>query len=337
MRIPPHLYDDKYDNVWRRYSGQAKDCEQRVHKQHENPAYRMTHPSLHYEYYELAEEIFWLNPASTPLDLPQGLTNIMEMWMSLVFRSLGQSDLRFWLPDAALVGIPYSALNCGMNVRLPLAQGLPITESPCAGYHRFKRSTDPIKQAFYNRMVTRASPEEKIFWSDEQAYRELLFRGDIFPGSIHDAYAWRPENKGLDKELTIGSAWIRFDATTYRRWNPQTIRVRCELAPEGEKHPHCIAWGRLSNEDPVRRLAIRISGIMKCNGVESFCWVGMWGDKTAMRLNTLVDWLEGRPTELSDPRRYIPKSVSQGRPKGIYTTTAQLDDVQDDTDLRERT
>jgi hypothetical protein len=113
-----------------------------------------------------------------------------------------------------------------------------------------------------------------------------------------------------------------------------------------------------------------------------FSLLSRWhvGDTTAMRLNTLVDWLEDKPTELSDPRRCIPSNIAQGRLKGIYcrltltkentrawkeleltgcftrygpyslrsylffpisenpryTTSTQLDDVQDDTDLCER-
>jgi hypothetical protein len=59
---------------------------------------------------------------------------------------------------------------------------------------------------------------------------------------------------------------------------------------------------------------------MKCNGEESFCWVRMWDEKTTMRINSLVDFLLDRPTDILEPRCFLPRNPWIGRPKNVYTS-----------------
>lgn len=309
MRIP--------SSSWRRYVGQSINCNHRVHHNHESATYRKSHPSLHYEYHEIAEEIFWLDPAFVPHFLPAGLLNIMELWQALVFRSLQESDLKDMLPEGGR-GIADSELGLGANVRNPLAQGLTFRESPDMGYYRFKNSPDPIKQAYFEKMRNRST--DIRWWSDRDAKRQSLLRGDIYRGTFGPSFGTL-KGAGEDRMFTIHYAYILFGTTFWRRWDESTIRVKCELAPEGEMHPHCVVRGcYFLVNDPARRLGIRISGIMKCNGEESFCWVNMWGDQTTMRINSLVDFLLDRPTDIDEPRRFLPRNIWVGRPKGIYTS-----------------
>jgi hypothetical protein len=39
-----------------------------------------------------------------------------------------------------------------------------------------------------------------------------------------------------------------------------------------------------------------------------------------MRINSLVDFLLDRPTDIGEPRRFLPRNLWVGRPKGIYTS-----------------
>jgi hypothetical protein len=223
---------------WRRYVGQSVNCEQRVHNNHENEKYRNSHPSLHYMYQEIAEELFWLSPGYTPDDLPAGLLNIMELWQAMLFRSLQKSELKKLLPREAR-GIADEDLELGAKVRNPLEQGLNFSESPDMGYYRFKNSPDPHKQAFFEKMKDR-SVRDKRWWADRDAKRQGLLRGDIYKGTFGASSHSEDARKGEDRMFTLHYAYILFDTTTWRRWDESTIRVKCKLVPEGEVHPHCV-------------------------------------------------------------------------------------------------
>jgi hypothetical protein len=55
----------------------------------------------------------------------------------------------------------------------------------------------------------------------------------------------------------------------------------------------------------------------------------MGGDKSIMRLNSLVDFLLNRQTESNEPPRFLPQDLWVGRPCGDYTTPDVFEDYDD--------
>lgn len=95
------------DRRVRIYIGQATSLRQRV-AQHLNFRYRRDNPSLHYHamqysiYNTIAPVALLPSPnmanCSLPgMDQPELLLNVLEMWMSLVFRTLPLQTLEMWL------------------------------------------------------------------------------------------------------------------------------------------------------------------------------------------------------------------------------------------------
>ena len=146
-------------------------------------------------------------------------------------------------------------------------------------------------------------------------------RGDIFEGSFWNAPGWYGK---ADYEFQIWSVKLRIGKAWIDRCALETIRVWCDLRPQGEIHPQAITRCtglRPSYKDPARRLGIKVSGIRNGDGQEGWCWLRMDGnaDKSIPRINRLVDWLEGLDTEELRPRRWYPANQNLDRPYCGYT------------------
>ncbi|KAH8730760.1 hypothetical protein GQ44DRAFT_605810 [Phaeosphaeriaceae sp. PMI808] len=295
------------DKIWR-YVGQSKDCRKRI-SQHTSLTHRNNHPSFLYFLHTRAEDVLYLLPVSD-VSLDSGpILNILEQWMSLVFLALQPSELNHNLSSETLKWVHKDEIHAGMNVREPLAQWLSFADFPIRATS-FRYSSDSLKREWYEiRRLLYFIPRQDGF-----------LRGDIFEGSFWDAPGWYH----ADYEFQIWSVKLRVGRSWIDRCEEETIRVWCDLRPEGEQHPSSVIRGLCAPpryDDPARRLGIKISGIRKGDQQEGWCWVQMEGnpDKSIPRVNRLVDWLDGLDTEELRPRRYYPFNVRYGRRYCGYT------------------
>ncbi|KAF2131561.1 hypothetical protein P153DRAFT_429832 [Dothidotthia symphoricarpi CBS 119687] len=123
------------DKRVRTYIGQASSLRQRF-AQHLNFRYRRDNPSLHYlaiqkSIYNAFGTLALLpspsmgNHTLPGMDSPDLLLNVIEMWMSLVFRSLPAQALEAWIPkgvDAGRIEGKEGEFG-GLNIAVPLDQG----------------------------------------------------------------------------------------------------------------------------------------------------------------------------------------------------------------------
>jgi len=176
--------------------------------------------------------------------------------------------------------------------------------------HYFKHACDSLKREYFE-----ASQNEGIILR-----RETFLRGDLFEGHFWLAPGW---HQTTDYEFQIWSVKLRVGRSFINRFEPESIRVLCELIPEGQSHPHTIIRGLFSPpcfNDPAARLGIKLSGIQKADQKENFVWIQMQNGKHSIhRANRLADWLDGLDTDEMRPRRWYPINVRLGRPESVYT------------------
>jgi hypothetical protein len=260
-----------------------------------------------------SDAVSWVLPVSDP-ELTSGpIMNILEQWVSLIFRSLLPHDLRDNIAPASLAFIPSNELDRGINVREPLAQGLTFGDWPIKN-NRFKYSPDSLKREYWD-----VSRRQEVV-----DRREAFLQGELFGGSFWNAPGWYDK---FNYEFQIWSVKFRVLRTALNRFEEDTIRVHCELTPPGTTHPNSVILGFNSPakyDDPSGRLGVRISGDYKGDHVvrrSGYTWVQMDGnaDKSIPRCNRLVDWLEDLDTEELRPRRWYPANRNLGRPRAGYT------------------
>lgn len=100
----------------------------------------------------------------------------------------------------------------------------------------------------------------------------------------------------------------------------ETVYVQCFLAPDGSRHPNaCVAACAAKN--PANRLAIKVKLKNKTSDEEEEMWAFLRGKTDLMRVNSLVDFLEGKPEEYTEPQplRYLRRCMRRGRSKISYT------------------
>ena len=124
------------------YVGQSTDVSARM----------QTHISKHsalstflYFLWSKASQLYCTLPILNDALVSGPLLNILEQWLSLVFRALQPSEMKSNLSTAALRVIPFSELQRGVGVREPLAQNFSFADYPMAG-SPFQFAEDPLKQ-----------------------------------------------------------------------------------------------------------------------------------------------------------------------------------------------
>lgn len=294
----------------RRYAGQSDNARHRITENHNSASYRRSHRSYQYFLLDRAEEYHFLLPVQDLSLKPGPILNILEQWISLIFRCLQSADLRGNMAPDSFVLIPRAELEKGVNLREPLAQGFDFKAFPMKR-HYFKHACDSLKREYFE-----ASQDEKIFYR-----RDTFLRGDLFEGHFWLAPGWY---QTTDYEFQIWSVKFRVGRSFIDRFEPESIRVLCDFLPEGQTHPNTVIRGMFSPEcfnDPAGRLGIKISGIHKADQKEGFVWVQMDGgsEKSIPRVNRLADWLDGLDTEVMRPRRWYPANERLGRLVGVYT------------------
>ncbi|KAH8727576.1 hypothetical protein GQ44DRAFT_90141 [Phaeosphaeriaceae sp. PMI808] len=141
------------DRKVRIYVGQANSIRVRT-AQHLNFRYRRDNPSLHYHamqqsIYNAFGVLALVPPTNASnknlpgMDCPNLLLNILEMWMTLVFRTLPPQTLEEWLPDDDMIkNGSEKALEGdfrGLNIASPLDHG----EKP-REWLTLSESSDPV-------------------------------------------------------------------------------------------------------------------------------------------------------------------------------------------------
>lgn len=292
-----------------RYAGQSEDAHRRIVEQHESATYRASHPKFFYFLRERAACTFYLLPVSDSSLQTGPMFNILEQWVSLIFRALQFSELHSNFSLDTLRFVPSPELHKGVGLREPLAQGFAWNDFPMRG--SIKYSPDTLKREWYeikrNQTVT--------------PRRETFLRGDIFDGSFWNAPGWYGN---ADYEFQIWSVKLRVGRSWIDRCGEGTISVWCDLKPQGETHPESIVRGFClpsRYNDPARRLGIKISGVRNGDEKVGWCWLKMDGsaERSVPRLNRLVDWLDGLDTDVLRPRRWYPENTRLDRPKSGYT------------------
>lgn len=178
--------------------------------------------------------------------------NILEQWISLVFRSLLPHDLQENMEPTSHSFIPSKELDRGINVREPLAQGLTFSDRPMK-HKRFQWSRDSLKREFW----------EVSCLQEIALRREGFLQGDIFEGSFWNAPGWYGK---YSFEFQIWSVKFRILRTALNRFEEETVRVHCELTEPGTRHPNSVVCGLYSPpkyDDPAARLVIKIYGDYK--------------------------------------------------------------------------
>lgn len=108
--------------------------------------------------------------------------------------------------------------------------------------------------------------------------KEKYLAGDIFEG------AFTPDQlfgKPLDYKFKIFNNCFEVGRADIDRFEEDTVRVLCDLVPEGQRHPMSVCrgmWSPLRYNDPAYRLGIKITGLRIAAGIEGHIWVLKRGD-----------------------------------------------------------
>lgn len=292
-----------------RYAGQTDNVHRRIVDQHESETYRDSHPKFLYFLRGRASSARYLLPIVDSSLQAGPVFNILEQWVSLIFRALQESELRSNLAPETLSLMPATELQKGVGIREPLAQGFAWNAFPMRG--SLKWSPEPLKREWYEvRRLATHVPRQQGF-----------LRGDPFDGSFWKAPGWYGN---ADYEFQIWSVKLRIGKSWIDRVREDSIVVWCDLRPQGQTHPESIMRGHGAPpryNDPALRLGVRVSGIRNGDGQEGWCWLKMDGgaDTGIPKLNRLVDWLDGIDTDQLRPRRWYPRNVNLARPRAGYT------------------
>ncbi|KAJ8110583.1 hypothetical protein OPT61_g6610 [Boeremia exigua] len=167
------------DKRVRIYIGQASSLRPRI-AQHLNFRYRRDNPSLHYHAMQSsiynAIGVLAILPSSgigghtlPGMDDPTLLLNLLEMWMSLVFRALPTSTLEEWMPEdiSPKRKEGKEGVFGGLNVRCPLDQG-----ASKAGWVDLSDSDDVLVREYAGVHVAKVDNAENLRDGAEKRKRE---------------------------------------------------------------------------------------------------------------------------------------------------------------------
>jgi hypothetical protein len=266
----------------------------------------------------------------------QCLLNLLEMWMACLFRTLTAKDLNTYLPPS--VDRPSAGRH--LNVVPPIWQSFHDEDQPArkeivnrAGFEELLRSADPAVQlwarhatASYNDLRNSPDPRLRRYWFANN--RGQLQRAWIAneKRAIDDMKVYQTEGK----EVTVCCARGRDRGYILcGKFNfplPQSLGISPGSKVFVQFHlyeiavSYCYASQAMSY-DPASRLAISIKG---CNtfGIEVNRWIQSPGKKAPMKMNALVDMLEG--VTLTETRalsrRWIVIRPEEGSPQVTYYT-----------------
>jgi hypothetical protein len=304
------------------YVGQGfgeKGVTNRITKGHMRSSVRRAEPNtLHYNIWEEAnyENDTWVILGQLPngVDDEMLTLNVFEMWCSLVMRSLQYLSLGKYLAEGVRVCVVEGVRQA--NVDSPLNQGR--SERHNHGVAALKNSTDAASQLVYQNFIATATDrfvgmvqadnqarlaraltggEQKLTrYNDLQNYCITLHHIEFtVPGDIgRRLYKGRP-----DKETMM-------------------VNVLYDLRPPGQEHPNKVCPYTTSKDD-ANRMGIRLTGTC-LDGTTVQIWVvrPRKGD-FFKKVNFLVDFLDGKPEDVTKKDRWFPTTKDPNRKKAFYT------------------
>ena len=317
------------------YIGQSENLRARLER-HENPWYHSKHPCLHYHVWDSL-------PAkkSAFVILAQGMKiepvalNLLEAWGALIFQTLPKNDLLDYLPNGAVL---FPQAGSHLNVAHPLWQRFSVTKQDTYV------SADPYqRREKYSELIRDSDGEVKDYYLGiRQSFLNLKdskdpAMKDYYLSAYRKAHESRSTSvrkrirheilEGVTREVSVSGGsgcFIAFAQITLRIRQGQ-IRLN-----HGDKvylqgflmpglNPNMYATGATS-DDPARRFSLQLTG--ENQGCNFQIWLTVGGDRTAMRVNTLVDILEGDTYDEIEkrPRRMLRIDESKGRTRRQYTS-----------------
>ena len=101
----------------------------------------------------------------------------------------------------------------------------------------------------------------------------------------------------------------------------KTVFIQCDLAPNGSRHSNaCVT--KLREDDPAKRLGIKLKFNFKVNNEEKELWATLGGEGNTKKLNSLFDFFEGKDEGWTEqqPRRFLDRNRFRGRMRISYTS-----------------
>ena len=88
-----------------------------------------------------------------------------------------------------------------------------------------------------------------------------------------------------------------------------TVFIQCDLAQNGSRHSNACATS-LCEDDPANHLGIKLPFNSKVDSREKELWATLGGKCNTKKLNSLVDFLEGKDEGWTEqqPRRFIDRN-----------------------------
>lgn len=173
------------------------------------------------------------------------------------------------------------------------------------------------------------APEDDSEWKSPGDQLTLL------PYNSRLGTGWK--NGELQRKLRLGSTFLctemknksKMSRTCFRNVEVlvpggadfKTVFIQCDLAPNGSLHPYACAT-EFREDDPAKRLGIKQKFNFKVSNEEKELWVTLGGECNTKKLNSLVDFLDGKDEDRTErqPRRFLDRNKFRGRMKISYTS-----------------
>lgn len=292
---------------------------------HRNPVHRAKHPSLHYYIWDrgISNENYAVDEKFVVLvdvrKVDPLLLNILEMWCCLMLQTLTRNAVAKYLPIHLVA--PSAGLH--LNVGIPLHQAPFSVMVDCQDstlyhssnfvakqyyaslrrrFYELKFSPNPVLREYYAKVI-----RQRVISRVETNQHDLP---DFLDGSLKFA-------KVSGDETGFGHQWIHLahlNITISRKWvhleHNTPLQVRIELITTDElgkmgnfPNVYCMKAQRY---DPAARLAIFVEGT-SIKGQPFAGWLRSFAEKQVLKINTLVDILEGGSMLQSrhKPRRWV--------------------------------
>lgn len=257
------------------------------------------------------------------------------MLACLVFQTPDTRDLRKYLPEE--VEVPLT--HFGLNIALPLWQSSP-EKRPMNIWHRHESISSPgssksgsedspefslreihikdyhksLRERFLN-LRSSSNPSQRAYYYDVKRKQSLAASASRKAKTLQGVLLGAPrEVKSYRCRTRPGEFATRYCIFlgSFCLWLPSSLpalsddkkHFKVELS-QGQPHPSPYAH-KATPSDPAIRLGIHITGTGKTDHTVSF-WLRSRGQQNVLKMNTLIDELEGIPEETTRqmPRRRV--------------------------------
>ncbi len=295
------------------YVGQAGDLKYRV-DQHEDPAYRATHPCLHYSMFDplTMESAYVILAEAVPPEIQDRdlCLNMLEMWGCLLFQTLQEKDLSEWLDPTNDCPSPGQHLNIALPLHQQRVSSIHI-EDHRGQFGALRLSTDKAKQDYFWQVVrahhalrnSRDPRKRAAYWKHRDIASKAVHQHRARETKIRKWLEGMEVNLNHDLRKSQGGYYFNCLSTkgivvpqSLDRRSDSPVIIQVVLADGDERHPHCYAL-RALDEDPAKRLAFRCT-YQSVQGSQEQTWLKIKTEKAVYRINTLVDTINNIPTSL---------------------------------------